>query len=552
MSVSIVKPRHIYKDKNNHFRLVLGVTDIGFNYIYLYRTNIYEEIKGTCIDIIDRDWYACIDRVMYAYTSDIDRKDLEDFEILDSAEYHAVIQCIHQFYTGDIVFYDEKFIYKDNIKKDKLNKPRITFSIPKTKTDDAIKEEDPIKIESIIEDNKKADVIKFVFDGKEWVEDEDNPYVNDIIAEYPPADLKEILDHARKYNIRFNIDFYSSTHEWGEPTFDLLHSISLGNSNGTPSKSRKNSRDSASNNIRNMNIRFSLKDVILLSKMSRIQASNHYGFGISEANIIIRNAKLLMGISPDPRNIYYNFTCYFNEGMTVEEVYEIYKDTISSIAIVQSNYNRWVVNSNGKNNKVVMDKWNNIINSGEIDVLIDAYFTHTDISFAKQEKCSNKLSTDIRGIIYNILCKNPFVAAGFGSISFDREALHIYASDAINNFDIGSDIVANVYEMTNKLYDVYIDSYDDHSIILANGKPIPDSIANDELLIDCYKSLLWNRFNRVIRINKRRKSSLSHIQIDALETRNTRRVALLFMVDYNGARNIINRYHTDIKYISND
>lgn len=552
-----LKPMHIYKDKYDHLRLILGVSDIGANYVYLYRTNIYEEIRNITIDIATGDYSVCIDRVSYMYLTDATRYGLEELEVLDKRDYQSIVQTIAQYFIGEIICDEERFIYKDMVKPKKITKPKTVVYNKNTsndtvKSDEEIINQDPIKVKEALEESREvAEVIKFSFNGSEWVEgddDEYNKYLHNILATNPPPNLTDVLDKAKKYNIRFSIDYSGRFGKWGEYVFNLTSStISPVTVVGEASKPRKNSRDSASN-IKNLNLLYSYSEVVIISNMnSPSQVMDRYNLGKSEASVVLKNAKRIMGYNiPPDKNIKYNYTCHFNNGMTIDDVYELYDHEIPK-HIIKNNYEIWGLNGNGYNNEFVMEKWQEILNSGDVDILIEAYFDNNNKSFSDTERCSYTLGNDIMSKIYHILCKNPFVPAGFGAISFDDDALLNYASDAINGTGIANEILGNLYEMTRALYDVYVETYDDHAMILTDDKYLPESIKHDSILVDCYKSLLWNRYNHNY-MTARRK--LSQNQIDAIESKDTKRIALLFMVKHSSVQSIRKTYN-QIKNRSN-
>ena len=537
---------HIYKDKNNHLRLVLAVNGIIANYAYIYRTNIYEDIQDANISILpDDDYYVCIDRVIPGYISDILKDDLEDIEIISRNDFNKVVFAINQYLLGQIVMCDDKFMYKEDCNK------RLRTVVFRESSDSEIKRQDPIKINELLEDTRNSDKIKLAFNGGVW-DDAENLDNYEKCIEVNPSDapdiekLKNILNRAEKYNIRFNYGDTVYSGYTGEPMFNLLsHNINhKGTTYGKASKPRKISKDSA-RHLRNVNDWwFTASQIIEISNMSSAkQVADRYRVSASEGYIIYSTARRLMGYDiPAGRNVKYIYTHYFNNGYSVDEVYDIYEGLIDK-SNIKMQYDIWKVNENGGNNKFIMEKWENILNSGDVDILIETYFDNTHLSFAQREKCTMSCASDIMNKIYNILCKNPFVVAGFGAISFDREKLMEYAADAINGNKLTDIITANLYEMTNQLYDVYTETYDNHSIILTNDKYIPESIKDNPTHIDCFKSLIWNRFNHDYMTSKR---VLSYAQTEAIENGTSKEIALLFMAKYESVCSIKKSYY-DIK-----
>lgn len=550
------KQRHIYIDKNNNLRLVLGVTDITVNFVYLYPTNIYEDIYGAHISAIPGYYYACIDRATYNYISDMDKLCLEDIGELSINEYMRIINIITQYFTGEILMYQDSMMYREEYNK--LSKYRNTLIMKRVKheiSDDDIKEQDHIGIEEALYETRSSNIIKFSKNGEEYeYTNEGDNYdrcVNVAPSECDIEDLKAMLYRAKENNISIDID--ETKEGLASIGFNPFgYTMPKGTVTGIkPSKPRKGVKDTAKH-IRNTTryMIFNYFQVIEIANMSSArQVADKYRVDASDAGIIYNKFKIIVGIkTPVNKENKFAYTKYFNIGYSIDDVYNVYNGTIAKSEIA-SNYKAWIVNSYGHNNEVVTHRWEEIfnqINSEDAavknkarDILIDTYFDNTYLDFAKKEKCSQSCASDIMNNIRNIIYRNAFVAAGFEKLSFDKDALIEFASDCINSDTMADRVKGNLYEMANKLYKLYEKTYDDHSSILTKGGKIPSELkeADD---IDCFKSLLWNRFNhKYMTVNR----ELSNNQINALESGIIARIALLFMVDYNTAYSIKNSYN---------
>ena len=298
---------HIYKDKNNHLRLIFAVNGIIANYAYIYRTNIYEDIQDANISILPYDdYYVCIDRVIPGYISDILKDDLEDIEIMSRNDFNKVVFAINQYLLGQIIMCDDKFMYKEDCK-------RLRTIVFRESSDIEIKRQDQIKINELLEATRKSDKIKFAFNGGVWEETEDSCNYEKCI-EVDPSNapdvekLKDVLNRAEKYNIRFNYGDTGYRGGSGELMFNLLsRNNPKGTTSGNPSKPRKSSKDSA-RHLRNVNNWwFTITQIIEISNMSSAkQVADRYRVSASEGYIIYSNARRLMGYDiPVGRDVKY-------------------------------------------------------------------------------------------------------------------------------------------------------------------------------------------------------------------------------------------------------
>lgn len=550
------KQRHIYIDKNNNLRLVLGVTDIIVNFVYLYPTNIYEDIYGAHISAISGCYYACIDRATYNYVSDMDNMCFEDIGELSINEYSRIIHAISQYFTGEILMYQDSMMYREEYNKISKYRNTPVVKVKHEMKDDDIKKQDPIDIDEVLDETRNSNYIKFAKNGEEYdVTDNDNydkkVYVSP--SECNTDDLKYMLYRAKENNIPIDID--ETKVGLAAITFNPFGSTVPKNIViGKSSKPRKGVKDTAKH-IRNTTkcMVFNLLQAIEIANMSSArQVADRYRVDSSDASIIYNKCKIIVGIKCISVKVnMHMFTKYFNEGYSVDEVYDVYNGEVAKSEIA-NNYKAWIVNSYGHNNEAVTHRWEEIfnqINSEDkevkdkaTDILIDTYFNNTYMGFAEREKCSQSCASDIMNKIRNIIYRNAFVAAGFEELSFDEDKLFEFAKEYLNSDTIANRIRHNIYEKANELAILYEKTYDDHSIILTKGGKIPSELKNSTD-IDCFKSLIWNRFNhKYMTINR----ELSYGQISALENSIIEDIALLFMVDYNTANSIKNSY-TKIK-----
>lgn len=547
------KQRHIYKDRNNNLRLVLGVTDIIVNYVYLYPTNIYEDIYGAYISAISGNYYACIDRATFNYISDMDNLCIEDIGELNISEYSRVIHTINQYFAGEILMYRDSMIYREEYNKLSKYKSAPIVRVRHEVEDSDIKKQDPIDIDEILNETRNSNYIRFSRNGDEYdITDDDINFDKQLYvspSEISVEDLRNMIYRAKENNIPIEID--ETKEGLAAIKFNPFGStMPKGMMIGQSSKPRKGIKDT-SKNIRNTTryMEFNFIQAIEIAMMSSArQVADRYMVSTSDAGIIYNKCKIIVGIKSVTNKVsVYMYTKYFNEGYTIDEVYEVYNREVPKSEIL-NHYKAWVVNSYGHNNDVVTNRWEEIFNQlnsedtdikdNAINILIDTYFNNTYIGFAEREKCSQSCASDIMNKIRNIIYRNAFVAAGFEELSFDTDKLYEYANDYLNSNTISNRIRHNLYEKTNELAVLYENTYDDHSVILTNDKKLPSELKNTTD-IDCFKSLLWNRFNHKYMRSDR---VLSFGQINALENGVIEDIALLFMVDYNAANSIRQTY----------
>jgi len=429
---------------------------------------------------------------------------------------------------GDICYSetDEKFMYREDYE---AKRPKGKLIVRVSGQD--IHDDDPIDIDMGMPDlaslefedeDNEEDIIVDINDGY------DNYDIN-ITAEYPD-DIYKLIENARNSDIQIMLDETTT----GGVLFDLVANMESDRDQTVhPSEPRNGN---ISHGIESYRRFYTLEETKLIAKMSSGAVASRFNCPRTIATDMVRNAKRILGIPVKFKDTYYRFTCYFNEGKTVDDVAEIYPNIKRSI--IESNYKAWLINGNNETTKFAVDKWNNIIESKDYNKMIDGFFGHTIYEFGVMEKCTKRDASNIMFNLHNALCINPFVSAGFDKESFDRDALFNIASDALNSSRIEDQITAELYDITLRLQKAYIESYNYHSHIKSGEMPIPDSVKESDK--DYFMSLIWNRFNRAVVITNERK--LSDAQKMAIKNESKRDVALLFMISYDRACRLIRNY----------
>lgn len=512
--------------------LIINTTPYGVNFAFITQSNLYENIDDAKIGIFDGNNYVCFDRVTYIGWDKFSKIHEQTFERLTIAEFNRIAHTIHQFNIGDIKWSNiaNRFVYRDEYSA-------IKNSLNFINLEDTPTEPHPIEesLPTVIYSN--TDLLNF---REAEIPDDilysiSNPDISDV-------DITAIIRMTKELDVNSKIQKNPET-GGDEVIFDLIEYRKSTNDNSKsklPSKARYRDKNKNTGYKRRW---FTVVEVESISKSSSNAVASKYECTSTVATIMIRNAKRILNLAVGSHIVTNRFTCYFNAGKTVEEVAKIYPNV--SMSSIATQYKQWLLNANYGNNPHVLAKWSPIIEANDRASMIWAISKTID-GFAAIEGCSKSLARDLYNKMYDILAYNPLLCVGYKDIAFtfDKDVIwnRISELDLMDNPKDRDIAELEVYRIVERLHTAYQDSYNDHFDILIGKKKIPDSVAKEDH--QYFKSLIWNRFNRVEAINRNRE--LSPEQIHAIKTGNKRAVAIYFMLQYDKASNIVTKYKSKL------
>lgn len=532
----IVEAKYLCECVERKQILVLNTTMFGVGFVYISNSDIYANIEDARIRIFDGLSYICFDRPVFLTWKKFKKIHLYTYEKLSYADYNRVVSTIHQFNTGDIKWSDtiKQFVYRDEYSKIKKSM-KITIS---NISDNAISsfdhpaEADVVSVQSTTEELSDFNVGNITDDVYDTVAGMEN--VSDV-------DINPIVKMANEFDIPVKMDHNEVTGE-DDALFDLVYSPNskskFDNDDDDdddkvhPSKPRYRDNDRRTRYTRRW---FSADEVKIIARMPSNSIASKYNCSATIATDMSRNARRIVGLSIASHIVTNRFTCYFNQGNTVDDVCKIYPDM--SRWEIENNYKKWLINSNIKSNQLVLKKWESIINNNDTKTMIDYVFYNIN-DFATVEGCTTTMARDILTKIYNILSYNPLVCAGFGKDAFNEHNMWNLVNYLQESNKKSDKTALDVYSIVQRLSDSYRDSYPYHEDILCGTRDIPESVSTND--VDSFKSLIWNRFNRFNIITDKRE--LSDSQKYLLENGSASAIAKSFMISHERARSLIFRY----------
>lgn len=537
----IVEPRMVCEcanSKNTKFKtfdvLILGVTPYGVSFVPVVNHRIYSDISGSRMTIFDNDgdWYIAFDRVYSRSWDDFYKIFSESYEKLTYADFSRVVYTIHQFNIGDIVWnkYINKFSYREDYQEVKNTTLEIRISNIKYTHPDH-----PVSLGTL--DDSETDPLDF-----EEMEAIDNSiYDDNVDISNLTSDRASMIEVAKIFDIPIKIEHDDVTGE-DKVLFDLIKYRKPKNKKNNkvePSEPRTKDKHKKEQYKRRW---FTEEEVnAIATKMDRGSVASKYECSTDIATDMIRNARRILKLAVDTRSVENRFSCYFNEGKTVEDVCKIYPNLKPSM--IESQYNQWLLNENAPNNENVRNYWKDIFERDDIEVM-QRYVFYKVNTFAAIQRCTPSTAEDILYKIFDRLSINPYLCAGFGVEAFDIENL-MYTIDIIRNkYNPTSEekSIIERFDIVRRLEKAYRDSYHDHASIKAGLKDIPDTVMESDR--DYFMSLIWNRFSKSHIITSKRE--LSENQKFYIKAKNKHKTSLYFMIQYSTAEGIVNRYKSKV------
>ena len=494
----VYEPRTIYKRGDNKYILVMATSASGMHLLYIEHNHRHQyaalpELK------VDDIGYVEFDRIYFVPWIKLNNRiKTSVYKKMCNRQYNAIVTTLSNMFTGNIVKYNNVFMYADEVPIEKVDEIEPT---------DVAKPDPPVENlgdeEIAVPAPAEGTGVEEPRSNKADTKEEDAIANNEATHEVPPA---ESVDHEEE-SVPMTDDKKLALpkedipemnpliikEDDGSITYDLLYKPRSNSTSGSDSKYPAK-RKKATNKSTSVRRRFTEDEALGIAASTTPAIVSRYGLSSSQASVARLNARKLFDFETKKRTT----MCVKEiiiECESVEEAASKLNMPVCRVLDYKANYaanDNATTDGNDKLHAYV----DNIIASRDYTKLHE-FFATSNHDICEQFNATTAATSNERIRVYHELALNPLYPV-FGVDAFNPDLEKQLQSARTSGKSI---ILLDIYKKIMELWDVYYRTINIHSRFL-NGIDDATKYVNEENM-DYFMSMVWNRFNRKRLIDSR-------------------------------------------------